>query len=78
MRIAFEICGRGRTLAVHEHDWASFRLIYFSYAKIRRGVMVRHFAVQDRQDGGVEVSILRDGKRQGWFLRGPVGHFEWP
>lgn len=77
MTVHLSIFGRGRTLVINNFDACVSRQVYFAWMKQRRGIIKRVLAIEASDDGGIRFRRLKDGRTQGWRLRGPVEHFEY-
>jgi hypothetical protein len=76
MYIALKIFGHGWSMQSHEYDSSRARLVYLQYARSRKGTLSFVISLESTECGGIQLRVFRNGKTQGWSLRGPVEHWE--
>jgi hypothetical protein len=78
MTIYLSIFRRGRSLQVREQDHMNEVFVFLRWTKLRGGIVQRQLSLESSAyDGGIQFRRLKDGRNQGWRLRGPVEHFEY-
>jgi hypothetical protein len=74
---ALDIFGRGFGVMFNTFDPAQSRKIVAAVLRMRHGVVTRRITLASCSDGGLEFTVQRGHRTQGWRLRGPVEHFEY-
>jgi len=78
--LQFHFCGYGFYLRFGGYDISECEKNLFCLAlfwKARGHWPTRRYKLTNPLHGGLEFSVMKRNKTQGWRLRGPVEHFEY-